>query len=194
MAILTAVILAAGRSTRMGSPKPLMRLEKTTFLGRLMTVYSHLGLPVRVVLGPDWEVITRQQPVPEVSLFINPKPELGPLSSLRVALDDLGRGVSGIVLHPVDHPLVRLDTVRRLVRLHEQRPDRILIPAFQGKNGHPTLFPSRLFDELRNAPMERGARAVVYSNPGLLLTFPTDDPGILQNIDTPEDYARWVEH
>lgn len=192
MSSLTAIILAAGRSTRMGSPKPLMPLGETTFLGRLMTIYGQLGLPLRVVLGPDGRDIASRQPVPGGALLINPRPELGPLSSLKIALGHLPRGVGGILLHPVDHPLVCVETIRGLIRVHREQPDRILVPTCQGKKGHPTLFPSGVFDELQKAPLDQGARSVVYAAPERLLMFETDDPGILRNIDTPDDYARWV--
>jgi molybdenum cofactor cytidylyltransferase len=192
MASLTAIILAAGRSTRMGSPKPLMPLGETTFLGWLITAYRQLELPLRVVLGPDWRNVTDRQPVSVETLLINPRPELGPLSSLLIALADLPEGATGILVHPVDHPLVRLETLRSLAQLHGKRPDRILVPTFQGKKGHPTLFPSGVFDELQKAPLDQGARSVVYAEPERLLMFETDDPGILRNIDTPDDYARWV--
>ncbi len=189
---LVAVILAAGRSTRMGSSKPLLRLGSTTFLGRLMSLYGGLGIPQRVVLGPDWVAVSRIQPVPEEVLLVNPRPERGPLSSLCIGLGALPAAVSGIFLHPVDHPLVRPETIMDLAALHRQQPERILIPAFEGTGGHPTVFPSPVFAELQRAPLDQGARFVVQTDPQRVITVEFDDPGILRNIDTPEDYARWV--
>ncbi len=189
---VTAVILAAGRSTRMGSPKALLPLAGTTFLGRLMRVYDRLALPLRVVLGPDWEAMVDQQPVPEQALLVNRRPEMGPLSSLRIALEALSPDTSGILLHPVDHPLVAEETIRRLVQAHIEQPGKILIPVFVGTPGHPTLFPSRLFRELREAPLEEGARSVVLADSARIVRLDTEDAGVLRNIDTPEDYDRWV--
>lgn len=193
MSHVTAVILAAGRSTRMGSPKALLPLGKTTFLGRLMTAYGQLGLPLRVVLGPDWRAITARQSVVEEWLLVNREPERGPLSSLLIALDHLPSDADAVMLHPVDHPLVDLRTIEDLLVLHEQHPERIVLPTCRGRNGHPTLFPSSVFEELRNAPLEEGARSVVLADRDRLARLETRDEGVLRNIDTPDDYSRWVE-
>lgn len=192
MSSIEAVILAAGQSMRMGSPKALLPLGATTFLGRLIAEYQRLALPLWVVLGRGWQAIEKDQPVPAGSLLVNPEPEKGPLSSFRIALARLDPEASGVMLHPVDHPLVRRSTIEALVRLHDDEPEQILVPSIHGRGGHPTLFPARVFDELRDGLLEDGARSIVLADPDRVTEFETDDPGILRNIDTPEDYDRWV--
>ncbi len=186
-----AMILAAGASRRMGRPKALLALGEKTFLVAIADNYRRLGLPVVVVFGPDLE---GRLPVEIASTrtALNRRPDDGPLSSLRLGLELLPETASAAIVHPVDHPLVSVVTIRRLLEGHRQRPAAILVPEFGGETGHPTLFPRHVFAELRDGPLEGGARRVVEARPERVLRVQVDDPGILRNIDTPELYERWV--
>ena len=90
----------------------------------------------------------------------------------------------------VDHPLVEESTVALLVERFRQTRQPIVIPTFEGRRGHPVLFGRTVFAELFSAPLQEGARFVVRGRPELVDTVEVDDPGILADIDTPEQYEN----
>jgi molybdenum cofactor cytidylyltransferase len=189
---VAAIVLGAGFSTRMGAPKALLKLGETTFLGRLIHLYDRLQIPCQVVLGAEWEIISKAESLSRDHYLVNPEPERGPLSSIHLGLEELSRSSTALIPHPVDHPLVTEETLRTILARHEAYPEHILVPHYHGTPGHPTLFPATSFGDLREAPLEQGARWVVRKRSHFVLQVPVEDPGITANIDTPDDYLRWV--
>lgn len=120
----------------------------------------------------------------------NPDPAPGPISSLQVGLRALPGDVEGVYLAPVDHPLFTARTMRAMGEAFRRQAAPMVLPAFEGRRGHPVLFGRQLFPELLEEDLPEGARTVVrrYLSTGLQL--PVDDPGILADIDTPEDYRK----
>jgi molybdenum cofactor cytidylyltransferase len=90
----------------------------------------------------------------------------------------------------IDHPFVRASTIVTLVSAFHQSRAPVVRPVFEGKHGHPVLFAQRIFDDLRAAPPDQGARAVVRGLGARVLDVEVNDPGVTLDIDTPEDYAR----
>lgn len=193
---LWCVVLAAGASQRMGQPKALLDCgAEGCFLERILGLYSALGIPAVVVLGAHRERIQARVNLESVRVAFNPRIEDGPLSSLRQGLGEVPQACSGVIVHPVDHPLVALSTLQALLTEHYVSGDRegsILIPENAGQPGHPTLFPAWAFASLREAPLATGARWVLERWPDRVKRVPVDDPGVLRNIDSPEDYQAWV--
>jgi molybdenum cofactor cytidylyltransferase len=190
--VVGAIILAAGESTRMGKPKALLRLEGRTFLDRVISIYRRSVEKICLILGKDSESIRAETDLTGVTTAVNSQPENGPLSSIHIGLDML-QEASGVIIHPVDHPLVSSLTIFSLVQSHSAHPDSILIPRFQGKNGHPVMFPRTYFSELKAAAMNVGARWVVRNHPSQVLYIDVADPGILANINTQEEYRSVIE-
>ena len=188
---VASVILAAGFSRRMGSPKPLLELRGKSFLRTIIDRHKLFSLPICVVLGRHNLHITEQVDLSDTTVLINPDPTRGALSSLRIALCHLGEP-EGLLIHPVDHPLVLASTVGSLLQFHQRLPACILLPSIHGRKGHPVLFPQRFFFDLRKAPLEAGARWAVHQNPGSTFLVPVEDPGILVNINTPAQVRRFV--
>ena len=186
---LGSVILAAGRSSRMGRAKTdLTFWTGETALQRLLRYHLECDFCVRLVVAQG--SAARLPRLPPSCLVINPHQEKGPLFSLQLALGTL-RSVSGILVQAVDHPLVRPQTLQRLAAVHRRVPGRILIPEYRGRRGHPVLFPQRFFRDLYEAPLEIGARAVVRGRPARVLRVKVDDPGIHANLNSPADLVRW---
>ena len=92
----------------------------------------------------------------------------------------------------VDHPLIEVETIKALMASFRTVPLPILIASYQGKRGHPVLFSSQVYGEILAAPLDQGAKVVVRKDPTRVREIPLDDPGILADIDTPEDYTRFV--
>ena len=188
---LASVILAAGQSVRLGRPKALLRISRgEAAWSRILQQHGACSLTVRLVASEELGLQVRDAGLPDRFLVINREPEKGPLHSLQLALKELMRA-SGVLLHPVDHPLVSTATLRALVNRHFCRPDCILVPTANGKKGHPVVFPARFFRDLYTAPLEQGARFVVRSHPHAVHHLEVGDEGIRANLNRPEDLRCW---
>jgi len=123
----------------------------------------------------------------------NSQPSLGQLASLRIGLAAAVQlDLDGVLVTPVDIPMVRSSTVRELVRAWERTRAPIVRPAVGERHGHPVLFDRAVFDALRSAPLASGARTVVHAWGDRLVNVPVDDRGCLFDIDTPADYETIV--
>ena len=195
--MISAVILAAGRSSRMGRPKPLLPLAtQETFLSRLVRVFEEAGVDdLVVVVGHEADLVCRamERDGLQVRVVRNPHYDEGQLSSLVAALAVLDRpGISAALVIPVDMPLVSSATVRAIIDAYRRTTAPIVRPERDGRHGHPVLFDRRTFAALRQADPAVGAKAVVRARAAEVLDVPVDDEGAFVDIDTPEDYARLV--
>ena len=191
--MLAAIILSAGESSRMGSPKALIPYRGRTFLDHLLEVTRHPKLGrVLVVLGPHAEQIRGQVELETAHVVMNPDWKQGQLSSIQAALRQLADGdeTEGIMLFLVDHPLISSMLVDQLIAEFYRSGQPIVLPTFRGKRGHPVIFAQRLYGELLAAPLEKGARTVVWAHAGEVLEVPTDEEGVVLNLNDPETFRK----
>ncbi len=193
---LAGVVLAAGRSERMGAPKALLDFRGQPFVIRILEALEALDLKTRVVvLGLD---APRVRPLlaGHVCLFVeNPDPGAGPIASLRCALAALRPLQPGALLvWPVDLPHVRITTVERLIEAYQRSAAAAVVPSFGGRRGHPVIWDASLFAELESseAASRHGARAVLHAHAAELAQVAVDDPAVIDDINTREDYERLV--
>jgi len=189
--MIRSIILAAGSSTRMGQAKALLDIGGLSFLAHILRNHRAVSLPVTIVLGDHQAEIQAAVDLSDAVVLINPRPEDGPLSSLRIALESAEQA-EAVVVHPVDHPLVSVGTLQTLLDVHDESPDGIIFPAFGARRGHPVLFPRRYFQDLRAAPLDQGARYVVRTHAESVISVEVMDEGVIHNIDTPTDYSRLI--
>lgn len=190
--MLAALILSAGASSRMGRPKALLPYREGTFLEHLIEVTRHprIGL-TRVVLGAGAETIQTMAKLDPSIVVLNSDWEQGQLSSICAGIRSLGGiDTDGIVLCPVDHPLVSARLVSELVEKFYEEKKVIVLPTYEGRRGHPVIFSSALFGELLAAPAEMGARAVVWAHTADTLEVPTDEEGVVLNLNDPDMLKR----
>jgi len=186
--LLAALILSAGASTRMGKPKALLPYRGGTFLEHLMEVTRHPRVGVtRVVLGAGADDIRTIAKLPPSVVVLNPDWEKGQLSSICAGVRSLaGIENDGVILCPVDHPLVSAALVSELISRFYEEQKAIVLPTYDGRRGHPAIFSSALYDELLAAPPDKGARAVVWAHAADILEVPTDEEGVVLNINAPD--------
>jgi molybdenum cofactor cytidylyltransferase len=190
---VVAVVLAAGRGARMGSPKALLRIGETTFLRHVAQALRRPGVSgVVAVLGHDRERVGEDaERDDQLQTAYNPRHGEGMLTSIWCGLDAADRlGASAVLLHPVDHPLVEAETVDRVVDALAAGA-RIAVPSHAGRRGHPGGFARETWEALRQASPARGARSVLQDHPDWIVHVP-GGPGCLQGVDTPDDYRRVV--
>jgi molybdenum cofactor cytidylyltransferase len=192
------VVLAAGRSSRMGAPKAALRLgpEGPTFAASVVRTLFAAGIDrVVVVAGAHAEAVRASVPsLPGVSVLDHPGWESGQLSSLVAALDVVDQpDVDAILVTLVDVPLVRPDTVRVVLDAWRRTRAAVVRPAIGDLHGHPVIFDRATFADLRAAPVAVGAKAVILAWQAQVLNVAVDDPGVLRDVDTPADYAALLE-
>jgi CTP:molybdopterin cytidylyltransferase MocA len=184
--MLAAVILSGGASRRMGSPKALVSYQGRSFLEHLLSVTNHPAIGVRrVVLGPDAEAISKGFALAPEEMVINHDWEHGQLSSIQAALRSLPRDTEGILLCPVDHPLVSVSLVSGLIETFLATRAPVVVPVYDGRRGHPVIFSSAVYEELLAAPVDQGARAVVWAHKGEVAEVGTTEVGCILNLNDP---------
>lgn len=185
---LAAAILSAGESRRMGAPKALIPYRGTTFAGHLLDVVKHprVGI-VRVVLGASADKIRERLQLDAAAVVINPDWPKGQLSSIQAAIRSLPQdATAGLILCPVDHPIVSAGLVAQLIAEFDSSGKAIVLPSYRGRRGHPVIFRASLYDELLVASPEVGARQVVWAHPADVVEVPTEEKGVVLNLNDPE--------
>jgi CTP:molybdopterin cytidylyltransferase MocA len=179
----------------MGRPKALLPYREGTFLEHLIEVTRHPRIGVtRVVLGAGAEVIRTMAKLDSSVVVLNSQWEQGQLSSICAGLRSLEEiETDGIVLCPVDHPLVSARLVSDLVERFYEENKAIVLPTYNGRRGHPAIFAKALYPELLAAPADKGARVVVWTHAGDVLEVPTDEEGVVLNLNDPEMLRRATE-
>ena len=165
--MIAAIILAAGKSERMGRPKALLPLRGSTFLETVVEACEAAGLNRRViVLGPDIDKVPEAIDLHGSVVVSNPRPASGPIGSIRLGIEAIiNHPVEAVLVWHVDRPHVSLATVTALVDRFRDGGVGIVVPEFRGRRGHPVLFGRAVFDELGGVPNDQGARAVVRADP-----------------------------
>jgi molybdenum cofactor cytidylyltransferase len=193
--VLHAIVLAAGESTRMGTPKALLHTpDGRPFVAAIVGALNAAGLPdVVIVTGRDHdlvvEAITRAALLRPPRFARNPDPSRGQLSSLWVGMDAVVTVESeGLLVTLVDVPLLNPATVERVAGEWRRTRAPIVRPAIGDRHGHPVIFDCALFGELRSASLDAGAKAVVRAHTREVLDVPVDDEGCLVDVDTPAEY------
>jgi molybdenum cofactor cytidylyltransferase len=199
--MIPAVVLAAGTSSRMGRTKALLPLGSSgeTFLGRIIRVLREGGTDaIVVVIGGDAAAVRASLPRDDAHLSSveNPRYEEGQLSSLLVGLAAVERrhdNVEAVMVTLVDLPLISAATVRAVREAFRANPGAPLVRPRRGeRHGHPVIFNRTIFGELRRSDPAQGAKPVVHAHAAEEVNVDVDDEGAFIDIDTPEDYERFI--
>ena len=194
--MIAAVVLSAGESSRMGSPKALLPISGVPFIEEIVRALKGTKIDrIIVVLGHHAEEIQKMIARLPVTFVVNRDYAKGQLSSLIVAIRSLAaekttEKVDGVLVHLVDHPFISPALVDHMIDRFYETKKLIVIPRCGGRRGHPVIFSSRLFPELLSAPLEKGAKIVVHAHRDETLEIETDFAGVTIDIDTPEEYRQ----
>ncbi len=188
---VTAVVLAAGSSVRMGRPKPLVPVLGQLLLARVLGAIraSHVGETV-VVLGSQAQRVRRAIDLRGATVVVNPEHEEGMGSSLRCGAAAASATSRGLLVVLGDQPFVDPATLNALIDRHAAGGGQIWIPTYEGVRGNPILLDRALVPELRQIGGDIGCRAIFPGHLDEIREFPVPDPGILIDVDTPEEVER----
>ena len=185
--MIAAIVLAAGKSERMGQPKALLTYHGRTFLEQILDTIRESSIESTiVVLGHDREAIESSVSL-GVSVF-NEDYEKGMTTSFQTGIRALAPEVDGAVIFLVDHPVVDPQTVDLLIS--KFLPGRIVLPVHEGRRGHPVLFSREVLGEILELSPTSGANVVVRRSQERITEVAVSQPGILVDIDTPENFER----
>src|SRR5690348_4350711 len=193
---LVAVILAAGESRRMGTPKALLPYRGKTFIEHLLEITCHSRIASRrIVLGAHLDQIRAKLPSEAASIVMNPDWRQGQLSSIQAAIRTIGADeTAGLILCPVDHPLFSPKLIAQLIDAFDSSGKLVVLPVYHGRRGHPVIFAASLYPELLAASPAIGAREVVWAHAAELQEVPTEEEGVVLNINDPETLRRALEN
>ncbi|NUQ01554.1 MAG: nucleotidyltransferase family protein [Armatimonadetes bacterium] len=185
-----AVVLAAGYGRRMGGRKLELPWGEQTVLEATIGSVRRAGVgEVVVVLGAEAERLAPLAESAGARWVLNPNHELGMLTSVQAGLASLGE-VAGAFVLPGDHPLVQPSTMTALGQALAP-PWGMVIPHYHGQRGHPLLLAGDLFAAVAELDLAVGLRQLRERLPERVAGLEVDDPGVVADLDRPEDYARW---
>ena len=193
---LFAILPAAGNSRRMGEPKLLLPLGKSTVIEQVVTVLRTGGLDrVVVVIRPGDEPLRRAAAAAGAHVVEPPEPPAEMRQSVQFGLDDLRMNRApelrdGWLLMPADHPLLDVHVLETLLDRWNESDCPILIPTYHGRRGHPVLFRWELAAEVSQIPEGQGLNRLVKQRAAEVVELEVDDDAVLLDLDTPDDYAR----
>ena len=190
--MLSGIILSAGESRRMGGRvKALLDLNGKTFVENIIENMSDISLgELILVLGAHSDEIRDRVKRYNIKIVINDNWKNGQIESLRAGIRNLSSECEGAMFTLVDHPMVALSTYNKLVDIWSGDKSSIVLPSYNMRKGHPAIFPRFLFDAVLSREFPGGARDILKENREIIRFVTVDDPGIVKDVDTMEDYNR----
>jgi molybdenum cofactor cytidylyltransferase len=191
---IPGIVLAAGRSSRMGAPKAALPLPGgDTFLGRITRELTAGGADplVLVVSGRDEPTPTPVRQGRTVQYVINPEPDRGQTSSLQCGLASV-RDADAVLVTLVDVPLVTALVVRALIEAWASSGASVVRPTQAGRHGHPIVIAQPVIRELLAADPSASARSIIRRHAANGMELELADDGPFLDVDTPEEYRRLI--
>lgn len=197
---LGVILLAAGGSSRMGGPhKLLLPWGEQSVVAQSLT--AALGAPVALVVvvtgfrGAEVEQACRLAAADDERLHFAPNPRWGEgmYTSVLEGLAHLPPELDGFFVALGDMPMIPARAYADLAASYVRRPGHIIIPTWEGRRGHPVLFPTGLLADLPPATSDEGLRGVLRRFPELVVEVPVPYPGVCLDLDTPEEYVRYLD-
>ncbi len=190
--MIYGLLLAAGRSSRMGQPKQLLPWQGRPLVRHVAEVAlaSQLAGLVVVLGAAAQETRTALQGMHGATTLVDcPDFATGQAASLRCGLGALPPTTSAVVVLLVDQPLITTELLNRMVQLFTEHPGTVaVVPRYEGRRGNPTLLAATLFADLQRLEGDRGARDLLQLHADRISWLDLDDPAVVVDLDTPEAY------
>jgi molybdenum cofactor cytidylyltransferase len=189
---VAAIVLAAGRSSRMGAQNKLLAdIGGMPMVRRVVeTALASRARPVLVVTGHQRTEVAAALPGLDVALIANPDYATGLASSLKAGIRSIPAGCAGALILLGDMPRLGAEHIDRLVEAFGAAPDSIVVPVHEGRQGNPVLWPRYYFPELLQLEGDAGAKRLIVANPERVQEIEMSSAAIFADVDTPEALAR----
>jgi molybdenum cofactor cytidylyltransferase len=186
-----SVILAAGESKRMGTPKMLLVFNGKTMIENVLdNVADSNSDGILVVLGSGGEGLIDMVRKYKVKYCFNENYRDGMLSSVQCGFKNLPADTEAVMVFQGDQPFILPAITNSVINAYRSSGKGIIIPVYKGKRGHPLLLDSKYSDQIDKIDPAEGLRAITRIFPGDVFEVETGDPGILKDFDTYEDYKN----
>lgn len=188
----TAIILAAGASSRMGKPKQLLKVDGQYMLDRsiLAAIRADINPPV-VVLGANAGLIESHATQLKRCIVVkNDNFQMGLSTSLKCGIQAAPPQTEAYIFILADQPLVSSTLLIEMMKEFEQTKADLLYPIFQGRRGNPVIVTSRLHDRLLLATGDSGAKFLFADNSLKIVPYPVTTSAVIADVDTPEDFQE----
>lgn len=195
MTHIWAIVLAAGESRRMGTPKMLLPYNDLTIIEQVIRNLMDSNVDrVVVVVGANREEIMKVTRRYDVFHCYNEDYRSGMLSSVKCGFYSLPEGCLAALIMPGDQPMTGPGEINRVISAFAESEKGLVMPAFEGKRGHPLIVDVKYMDEILSLNEGEGLRALAIRHPDDVLESETDDPSVLRDIDTREDYINEISN
>jgi molybdenum cofactor cytidylyltransferase len=189
--MISAIILAAGQSTRMGGQKLLMPLGGSIMAARVVDAYLNAPVDsVHVVLSNTNRMITDALGKRPVRYAINENVDSDMLGSVRCGLRSLPPQTTAVFISPGDQPSLESSTIQQMIEVFSKSQKKIIVPIYSGTRGHPLLFASCFINDILTSFDNVGLRGLLASHPDDLFEWTAPNSIVLEDVDTPEDFQR----
>ena len=194
MSEIWGIILAAGESTRMKTQKLLLPFQGTTILGTVIENLSRSKIDKSLmVIGCDRDEILKSIENYSISHYYNENYKQGMLSSVKTAFRSLPETFEAVLIFPGDQPLITPEAINSVITAYRESRKGIVIPVFEKKRGHPLLVDRKYREEVEKLADAEGLRGLSRKFPDDVLEVEVGLPGILRDIDTPEEYLESIK-
>lgn len=191
--MVRAIILAAGESRRMGKVKLLLPFGEKTIIETVIDSVIQSDIDeVLVVLGSNAENIAEKIRNYPLMTTVNPNFRDGMLSSIQWGFENVPESIEAVLVMLGDQPLVTSSVINRIIQTYKQTKKGIILPVYHKRRGHPILIDFKYRDEVKQINPDTGLRELVHNHTQDILEVEVDDPGILKDIDTLEDYKAEI--
>jgi molybdenum cofactor cytidylyltransferase len=191
---IEGIILAAGESKRMSSPKALLKIGSETFVTKIRRIMVEVGIQsIFVVTGAHkTEIEEHLRGMEHTKLVWNARYQEGQFSSLKTCLLQVPQNTPAVLVWPVDQPLIQKATVELLLSQWRNQKNHVVIPVLQSKRGHPVIYDNAAIQTILSLDATHTAKDLqaIYSKE--ILYVEVQDSGILIDIDSPEDYRKYI--
>jgi molybdenum cofactor cytidylyltransferase len=190
--MITAIVLAAGESKRMGEPKMLMPWGKSTVLQTVISTFQTAGLnDILVVTGGARQQVESLIGKTVQTIFNDGYEKGEMLSSIQIGLSAKMREASAALICLGDQPQVNERTVRSICDTFLKNKSQIVVPSYQMQRGHPWLVARPLWDEILEMKSPRTLRDFLKKHARKIHYVTVDTPSVIEDLDTPEDYLKY---
>jgi molybdenum cofactor cytidylyltransferase len=191
MGKIRSIILAAGESRRMGFPKMLLQINGKTMIENVIGNVAGSGtIDILVVLGAGREKLTELVMKYDIKYCFNENYSQGMLSSVQCGFRNLPQDTDAVLVFQGDQPFISSQVIDSIIGAYRSTGKGIVMPVFKGKRGHPLLLDIKYRAQIEKLDPNLGLRSIAYLYSDDVLEVETDDPGVLRDFNTYDDYRN----